>query len=514
MKKIISNVNIFMCLFTIVLLCLSCKKQKYYNYDGFADIKMPILSMEYTPVIDLDEIERYETRSLVPSMLTKGVNHQLVMDVQLRLMELGYMEQDKPTTFYGESTENAVRKFQRQIGVSEDGVCTTELYSTLLDKSAPSYETKRGFKGSDIKTIQERLYELSYLLFDYDINGYFGEKTESAIKSMQKNNKLKDTGVIDLKTYNLMYSDKVVSYTIDRQSSPEVIKLYQEKLRELGYYTKEIDGVYNSHFREAVREYQMMNSQIPNGYINSSTKFSIDSIYARPFLIYIGIESNRVKQVQEKLVALNYLEKRYVNGYYGEYTAQAIAVFQKNNNLPVTGLVEGETMATLDSLVAIPSDRPVNSPKQFIMKTEDIKNSVKENRPEGTVEDLVKVALIKLNSKYIWGHRGPNTFDCSGFVYWCLNQVGVNVDYMSTYNWRFSTQFERVENFDDLEFGDLIIVDGHMGIVADNSTVVDASSSNGKVVHRDLDEWWRQRFLLGFRIFDNNEENAENQAEQ
>lgn len=258
----------------------------------------------------------------------------------------------------------------------------------------------------------------------------------------------------------------------------------------------------------------MMNSQIPNGYINSSTKFSIDLKYARPFLIYIGIESNRVKQVQEKLVALNYLEKRYVNGYYGEYTAQAIAVFQKNNNLPITGLVNGETMATLESLVAIPSDRPISSTRQFLLKTDDIRNSVKQNRPEGTVEDLVKIALIKLNSKYIWGHRGPNTFDCSGFVYWCLNQVGVNVDYMSTYNWRFSTQFEKVENFDDLEFGDLIIIDGHMGIVADNSTVVDASSSNGKVVHRDLDEWWRQRFLLGFRIFENKEEERVQNTEE
>ncbi len=514
MKKIVFIFNKYIMICLLCLVFTSCSKGKYYNYDGFANIKMPILSIEYTPVIDLDEIDKMESRSLVPSILTKGINHQLVMQVQLRLMELGFMETDKPTTFYGESTESAVRKFQRQIGMPEDGTCTTELYSILIDKSAPSYETKRGFKGNDIKTIQERLYELSYLLFDYDINGYFGEKTESAIKSLQKNNKLKETGVIDVTTYNLLYSDKAVSYTIDRNSNVEVIKLYQEKLRDLGYYTKDIDGIYNSYFREAVREYQMMNSQIPNGYINSSTKFSIDSKYARPFLIYIGIESNRVKQVQEKLVALNYLEKRYVNGYYGEYTAQAIAVFQKNNNLPITGLVNGETMATLESLVAIPSDKPVSSSRQFLLKTDDIRNSVKQNRPEGTVEDLVKIALIKLNSKYIWGHRGPNTFDCSGFVYWCLNQVGVNVDYMSTYNWRFSTQFEKVENFDDLEFGDLIIIDGHMGIVADNSTVVDASSSNGKVVHRDLDEWWRQRFLLGFRIFENKEEERVQNTEE
>ena len=48
----------------------------------------------------------------------------------------------------------------------------------------------------------------------------------------------------------------------------------------------------------------------------------------------------------------------------------------------------------------------------------------------------------------------------------------------------------------------LLIINGHMGIVAENETIVDASSSNGKVVHRDLDEWWRERFIVGFRIFD------------
>ena len=243
MKTFILILNKCICFCLICIVFISCSKGKYYNYDGFANIKMLILSIEYTPVIDLDEIDKMESRSLVPSILTKGINHQLVMEVQLRLMELVFMETDKPTTFDGESTESEVRKFQRQIGMPEDGACSTELYSILIDKFAPSYETKRGFKGNDIKTIQERLYELSYLLFDYDINGYFGEKKESAIKSLQKNNKLKETGVIDVTTYNLLYNDKAVSYTIDRNSNVEVIKLYQEKLRHLGYYTKDIDGI-------------------------------------------------------------------------------------------------------------------------------------------------------------------------------------------------------------------------------------------------------------------------------
>ena len=134
-----------------------------------------------------------------------------------------------------------------------------------------------------------------------------------------------------------------------------------------------------------------------------------------------------------------------------------------------------------------------------------------ENQKKGNADDLLRVAMLKLGAKYVWGMKGPNTFDCSGFVYWCLQQVGVEVQYMTTYNWRFSTQFEKVEKFDDLQMGDLILINGHMGIVSDDMTVIDASSSNGQVVHRDLDDWWRERFMMGFRIFA--EENTETEGE-
>ena len=33
---------------------------------------------------------------------------------------------------------------------------------------------------------------------------------------------------------------------------------------------------------------------------------------------------------------------------------------------------------------------------------------------------IVQAALTKVGCKYVWGTKGPNQFDCSGFVYWCL----------------------------------------------------------------------------------------------
>ena len=93
---------------------------------------------------------------------------------------------------------------------------------------------------------------------------------------------------------------------------------------------------------------------------------------------------------------------------------------------------------------------------------------------------LISVASSKLGSPYVWGAKGPNSFDCSGFVYWCLNQVGVNQSYLT---------------------GDIVGVRGHVGIAAGGGTVIDASSSNGRVVHRSLSQWWANNFICAWRIF-------------
>ena len=378
-----------------------------------------------------------------------------------------------------------------------------------IDENAETYEVQKGFSGDDIKILQQQLYELNYLLYENDVNGYFGTKTETAIKEIQKLGKLKQTGKIDLKTLNFLYSENVKPYTINSKSDPSIILVYQKKLRELGYYFDECNGKYTDTFLNAVKMYQLSNSQIADGYIGPSTKFSLDSKYARPFSMFLGQRGQQVKTVQNRLVALNYLEDKMATGYYGEFTAQAVALFQKNNNLKITGIINGETNVVLNDPVAIVATTPVKFSKQFIMDTKDIKNQVDEMQTKGTLEDLIKVAKLKLGSKYVWGSRGPNTFDCSGFVFWCLNQVGVNIPYMTTYNWRFSTQFEKVERFEDLITGDLIVLNGHMGIVDENETVIDASSSNGKVVHRDLDEWWRERFIIGYRIFSDEKQEQE-----
>ena len=121
---------------------------------------------------------------------------------------------------------------------------------------------------------------------------------------------------------------------------------------------------------------------------------------------------------------------------------------------------------------------------------------------DATVQALMEEAARYLGYPYVWSGSSPSTsFDCSGFVYWCLNQAGVRQSYMTSSGWRNAGRYTKITNFNDIQAGDIVVVNGHVGIAAGGGTVIDASSSNGPVVHRSLSQWWRSNFICAWRIF-------------
>ena len=75
------------------------------------------------------------------------------------------------------------------------------------------------------------------------------------------------------------------------------------------------------------------------------------------------------------------------------------------------------------------------------------------------------------------GAKGPNTFDCSGFVYWALNKAGVSQGYMTSSGWGSCTKYEREYDFNSLKRGDVVVFSGHVGIYLGGGSMIDASSA-------------------------------------
>jgi peptidoglycan hydrolase-like protein with peptidoglycan-binding domain len=101
-------------------------------------------------------------------------------------MELGYMDPDETTQYYGPLTKSSLRTFQLHNGLVHDGICGEQTYTLLMSKDAKIYVMQEGDSGVDVEEVQHRLYELGYLDNKANITGKFGEKTTEAAKMFQK----------------------------------------------------------------------------------------------------------------------------------------------------------------------------------------------------------------------------------------------------------------------------------------------------------------------------------------
>lgn len=450
----------------------------------------------------------------IPEFIRQGTTHSIVLDIQRRLMELGFMENDEPTDYFGAVTEMAVKVFQRQNNLAQDGIIGHGTLDMLLAEDAKYYAAKNGDSGEDIRRIQHRLYELGYLASEGEVTGTFGDKTEEAVKKMQSLNSLEQDGKVGMNTINLIYSDEVKANMLAYGEKSDIILALQKRLFELGYMTSVPDGAYGTDTSIAVKLFQSKNDQIVDGYIGPSTRYAIMSGDAIPNGLTLGDSNEQVQRVQSLLAKWGYMTTDAISGYYGETTVAAVKAFQSRNSLSADGSVGAVTLAKLTSdSVVRPAPRETRPPASNTRnasgngnRNTGSSNTQTASSPPaytggGGAGRLISVAASKVGSPYVWGAKGPSAFDCSGFVYWCLNQSGVGQSYLTSSGWRGVGRYTRVSNFGDLRAGDIIVVRGHVGIVAGGGQVIDASSSNGRVVQRSLSGWWANNFIVGWRIF-------------
>ena len=122
-----------------------------------------------------------------------------------------------------------------------------------------------------------------------------------------------------------------------------------------------------------------------------------------------------------------------------------------------------------------------------------------------SITALVTTAYSKLGAAYVLGGKGPNTFDCSGFVYWCLNSIGYEISYMTSAGWGSTSRFTKVYSMDEMIIGDIACFDGHVGIWLGSDSMIDASSSEGKIrIYKNVSKnsYWTTRFKHGCRVFE------------
>lgn len=114
-----------------------------------------------------------------------------------------------------------------------------------------------------------------------------------------------------------------------------------------------------------------------------------------------------------------------------------------------------------------------------------------------TFDQMMKVAQTALGTKYVWGGNSlTGGVDCSGFVQQVFGAVGIDLPRVSNLQARAGTAVAA----DQAQPGDLVWWDlnnrndgaDHIGIYLGNGKVMEASSSRGQVVIRNL--WGNAQF--------------------
>ncbi|MEH6932805.1 C40 family peptidase, partial [Bacillus sp. JJ783] len=119
------------------------------------------------------------------------------------------------------------------------------------------------------------------------------------------------------------------------------------------------------------------------------------------------------------------------------------------------------------------------------------------------VSGVIELALKQLGKPYVFGAEGPNSFDCSGFIYYVYKNNGYSISRNSVAGY-----WPMVIKINDPQPGDLVFLQNtytpgpsHMGIYLGNGEFIHAGSEQTGVVRGNVFNSYNQKHFLGYGRF-------------
>ena len=249
----------------------------------------------------------YTSSSSVPTGASLSLNtkSEAVRAMQEALKKLGYYSAEITGNF-GSKTEAAVKEFQRDYGLTADGVAGTKTLQAINDaqKSGSSgsitgQTLRLESTGETVRALQRDLMALGY--YTGDITGHFGEKTKTAVSKFQRAKGLNNDGVAGPSTLNaivtalgntgsLASSGAASASSLRPGDTSDQVRDMQERLTRLKYYYGEITGSYGNLTEKAVRKFQDDNDLTVDGIAGSKT---LQLLYSKTGGSYTSTGNNK-----------------------------------------------------------------------------------------------------------------------------------------------------------------------------------------------------------------------------
>ncbi len=302
---------------------------------------------------------------------------------------------------FGQTTENAVKRFQSIFNLSADGVVGSATWYKIsyiyvavkklaeLSSEGESYAGEGVYPGSPLRlgSTGDNVSSLQYYInvianavsfvSPLTVDGLFGSATESSVRQIQSLYNLTVDGIVGQVTWNTIYNlykaiidNAQITVGTDYPGTPltvgsrgESVRLMQSFLASIAEVFPNIpapaaDGVFGPDTQRSVRAFQTVFGLTADGVIGEMTWNRIVEVFSGTAdLAYggtplrLGSSGQSVRELQEML---NLVSKTYtsipalsVDGDFGAGTQGAVREFQRLFGLTVDGVAGEATWNTL-----------------------------------------------------------------------------------------------------------------------------------------------------------------------
>ncbi|MGE0977193.1 C40 family peptidase [Bacillus cereus] len=125
------------------------------------------------------------------------------------------------------------------------------------------------------------------------------------------------------------------------------------------------------------------------------------------------------------------------------------------------------------------------------------------NQTDSGNSGVIDLALKQLGKPYVFGNSGPNSFDCSGFIYYVFKNNGYNIGRTSVAGY-----WGMVTKISDPQPGDLVFLQNtykagpsHLGIYLGNGEYIHAADETTGVIKSKINSSYTQKHFLGYARF-------------